>query len=97
MVKTALSERINNDLPAWRVDGTELVGDWKFSDFAAALAAAVRVGALAQAADHHPELSLGWGKMQVRLTTHSAADLTEKDVDLAGTIQAAVGPPTGAE
>lgn len=93
MVSSALSQRIARDLPAWRVEGKELVGDWKFDDFAGALAATVRVGALAQAADHHPELALGWGKVRVRLTTHSAGELTEKDVALAARIQAALGAP----
>ena len=88
-----LFRRIQRDLPGWRVNGKELVARWIFPDFAAALAAAVRVGALAERADHHPDLSLGWGRLEVRLTTHSAGHLTEKDMALAGTISTALGYP----
>ncbi len=92
---TTLRDRVARDLPGWRIEGEELVGRWRFPDFAAALAAAVRVGALAERTDHHPELSLGWGRLSVRLTTHSANALTEKDVDLATKIHLVLQPPNG--
>lgn len=96
MVDGALAARIAAELPAWTIAGEELVGRWRYPDFAAALAAAVRVGALAQRADHHPELRLGWGFLEVRLTTHSAAALTLRDAGLAAEVQAALGTPAAA-
>jgi 4a-hydroxytetrahydrobiopterin dehydratase len=93
MVDGALATCIAEELSAWAVVGEELVGRWRFPDFAAALAAAVHVGAIAQRADHHPELRLGWGFLEVRLTTHSAGALTARDVDLAAAVQAALGTP----
>lgn len=93
MVGDPLSGRIASELPGWKVDGKELVGRYRFPDFGAALASAVRVGALAEHADHHPELRVGWGSLEVRLTTHSAKALTAKDVDLAVAVQAALGKP----
>ncbi len=94
MVDAALGKRVAAELPGWGVEGEELVGRWRFPDFAGALAAAVRTGALAERADHHPEIKLGWGKLEVRLTTHSAKALTVKDVDLATKVSQALGAPT---
>ncbi len=93
MVDAAIGKRVAAELPGWALEGEELVGRWRFPDFAGALAAAVRTGALAERADHHPDMRLGWGKLEVRLTTHSAKALTAKDVDLAGKIDQALGAP----
>lgn len=94
MVAKTLTKRVATELPGWRIKGEELVGAWPFPDFGSALAAAVRVGALAERANHHPDLRLGWGKLEVRLTTHSAGGLTTKDVDLAVKISGVLQPPT---
>lgn len=95
MVDETLGRRVSEELPGWVLDGEELVGRWRFPDFGAALAAAVRTGALAQRADHHPDMHIGWGKLEVRLTTHSAKALTVRDVELAGKVGKALGPPQG--
>ena len=95
MVDDALRGKVSSELPGWVLDGEYLVGQWRFADFAAALAAAVRVGALAERADHHPDMSIGWGKLEVRLTTHSAKALTLRDVELAGKVSRALNPPNG--
>ena len=95
MVDDALRRRVSAELPGWALDGEEIVGRWRFADFAAALAAAVRVGALAERSDHHPEMRVGWGNLEVRLTTHSAKALTQRDVELAAKISGALTPPKG--
>lgn len=95
MVDQALESRISTELPGWVLEGEELVGRWRFADFAAALAAAVRVGALAERADHHPDMRIGWGRLEVRLTTHSAKALTSRDVELAGKVSQALSAPQG--
>jgi len=94
VVAPDVAAHVQEQLPGWHVEGEEIVAAWRFADFAAALAATVRVGALAERADHHPDLTLSWGRLAVRLTTHSAGRLTEKDLDLALAIQEALGPPT---
>jgi pterin-4a-carbinolamine dehydratase len=45
--------------------------------------AANAIGFLAEAADHHPDLALSWGRLTVRLNTHSAGGITDKDLELA--------------
>ena len=93
MVDPDLARRAGLELPGWTLEGEELVGCWRFPDFSSALAAAVRVGALAERVDHHPELRISWGLLEVRLTTHAVKALTERDLDLAAAIQAALQPP----
>jgi 4a-hydroxytetrahydrobiopterin dehydratase len=93
MVAKALRGRVTTKLPGWHLDGEQLVGRWRFADFGAALAAAVRVGSLAERVDHHPDMQIGWGKLEVRLTTHSAKALTSRDVELGLQIHKALGRP----
>ena len=93
MVDESLRSRVRADLAGWQLEGEQLVGKWRFPDFGGALAAAVRVGAQAERADHHPDMQIGWGRLEVRLTTHSARALTSRDVELALQIQKALGAP----
>jgi 4a-hydroxytetrahydrobiopterin dehydratase len=60
--------------------------DFKFKDFSEAFAFMVRVALLAQAANHHPEWSNVYNRVSIRLSTHDAGGVTEKDVDLAQAI-----------
>ena len=55
------------------------------------------IGYLAEAAWHHPDLSVTWGKVWVKLKTHSAGGITDRDFALAKQIDAAVlwRPPAG--
>jgi 4a-hydroxytetrahydrobiopterin dehydratase len=64
-----------------------IVRDLELRDFAAALSLLDRVGELAEAANHHPDMLLhGWNKVRLTLSTHSAGGLTEADLELAGRI-----------
>jgi len=72
------------DASGWtNVDGHHLEKELTFPDFATALAFVNRVGALAEEANHHPDIVLGWGKVKLTLFTHTANGLTRKDFDLA--------------
>ena len=73
------------ELPAWSDDGERdaVTRSFKFSDFSEAFAFMTRVALAAEQADHHPEWSNVWNKVDVLLTTHSAGGVTQKDVDLA--------------
>jgi 4a-hydroxytetrahydrobiopterin dehydratase len=76
-------------LPEWEIKGSELVRTFSLPSFAHALLLAGAVGQLAEAAGHHPDLRIyGYNKLEVRLTTHSAGGLTEKDFALAAQVQA---------
>ena len=72
----------------WRREGNELVKTWSGKDFAAALAYVNLVGALAEEANHHPDIDIRWNKVTLRLSTHSAGGLTQADLDLAVQVDA---------
>lgn len=56
---------------------------YTFKDFAQALDFVNKVGAVAEAEGHHPDLHLAWGKCKVELWTHKINGLTESDFYLA--------------
>lgn len=71
-------------LPDWDVGEDGIQRTYELDDFAAAMALAVHVGLEAQRRNHHPDLTIGWGRLEVSLTTHDAdSTVTDKDVDLA--------------
>jgi 4a-hydroxytetrahydrobiopterin dehydratase len=61
-----------------------------FADFPEAFAFMTRVALLAEKADHHPEWSNVWNRVEVLLTTHDAGGLSHRDIDLAQAIDALV-------
>lgn len=61
-----------------------------FADFVAAFGFMARVALLAEKADHHPEWSNVWNRVDILLTTHDADGLSMRDIDLARAIDAAV-------
>jgi 4a-hydroxytetrahydrobiopterin dehydratase len=75
-------------LPRWRVDGDTIRASYECPSFADAVAFVVRVGFLAEAADHHPDLDVRWRTVHVALTTHDSGGITEADLALAGRIDA---------
>lgn len=75
----------------WVRHGAEIVKTVTFPDFASALAYVNEVGRLAEEADHHPDVQLSWGRVVLRLSTHSVGSLTDRDVDLARQIDQLAG------
>ena len=74
-------------LPGWVREGDEIVKRFERPSFADAVAFVVRVGFLAEAADHHPDLDLRWRTVRVALTTHDAGGLTARDFALAEAVE----------
>jgi len=60
-----------------------ILRSFRFRDFAEAFAFMTQVALAAEKADHHPEWSNVWNRVDVLLTTHSDGGLTQKDVALA--------------
>jgi 4a-hydroxytetrahydrobiopterin dehydratase len=68
----------------WRREGDEIVRDWKFEDFAAAMKFVNAVAEAAEQANHHPDILVHvWNKVRLSLTNHSAGGLTEPDFEMA--------------
>lgn len=77
------------EVPTWKVVGAHhLEKQYEFKDFAQALAFVNKVGALAEEENHHPDITLGWGKVGITTWTHSAGGLSENDFVLAAKIDA---------
>ena len=70
-------------LPGWERQGDEIRRTFVFSDFKASLAFVNRVGALAEAMDHHPDIDIRYSRVTLALTTHDAGGLTARDFELA--------------
>lgn len=78
-----------DDLDGWSRDGDTLVKEFRFGDYLAGLAFASAVGVIAEGLDHHPDLSIGWRRVNVSFTTHDAGSkLTAKDFAAAKAIDA---------
>jgi 4a-hydroxytetrahydrobiopterin dehydratase len=72
----------------WRVvDEHHLEREFRFPDFAQALAFTNKVGALAEEEGHHPDIYLAWGKVRVTIWTHKVDGLTRSDFVLAAKIE----------
>jgi len=68
----------------WTLNGRgHLVRFYTFKDFAQALAFTNKVGAVAEAEGHHPDLALAWGKCKIEIWSHKIKGLTESDFVLA--------------
>ena len=65
----------------------------KTASFMESLDLANRLAPLAEAMSHHPDLELGWGYLRIRLVTHDAGKVTEKDRNLAREFDKILGPP----
>jgi 4a-hydroxytetrahydrobiopterin dehydratase len=86
-------ERGLTGLSGWERQGDQIRAKFELASFPDAIAFVVRVGFLAEAADHHPDLDIRWRTVHVALSTHDAGGITQKDLDLAAQIDAVV--PTG--
>lgn len=67
-------------LPGWRRDGHALVKRFTCPTFADAVAAIVRLGFEAEAADHHPDVTISYRRLTVSFSTHSEGGITQKDL-----------------
>ncbi|TGD96080.1 4a-hydroxytetrahydrobiopterin dehydratase [Methylobacterium nonmethylotrophicum] len=85
------------DLPGWREADGWIIRTYRTHSWKGTLMVINAVGHLAEAAWHHPDLTASYAWVEVRLTTHSAKGLTEKDFALAKKIEDVVGWQPGLE
>lgn len=76
-------------LDGWEaVEHHHLNKTFSFEDFVSALAFVNQIGEVAEAENHHPDLSLAWGRVGVQIWTHKIGGLSESDFILAAKIDA---------
>ena len=87
--ETEISTRLA-DLPGWERDGGLIRKTFRMESYPAGLAFASAIGTICEGFDHHPDaLCIGWKKVEVSFTTHSAGSaLTALDFEVAAVIEA---------
>ncbi len=79
--------KLSSQLPDWKViDEHHITKTYIFPDFKTALAFVNRAGAVAEEQGHHPDLTLAWGRVEVKTYTHKIDGLTESDFILGAKI-----------
>ncbi len=80
----AMSKHING----WTVarGAKKISKEFKFRNYIEAMAFANKITPIAESEGHHPDLSVGWGRVEVELTTHAIKGLSENDFILAAKI-----------
>lgn len=70
----------------WKMSSEKLACRFKFPDFTRAFSFATGVGLIAESEGHHPDLQVGWGYVNVELTTHAIHGLSRNDFIMAAKI-----------
>jgi len=81
-----IAERLR-ELPGWFLEDGWIRRVYKTDGWPTTLMLVNAIGYLAEAAYHHPDLAVTWGKVVVKLSTHSAGGITDKDFALASLIE----------
>ena len=85
-----ISARLGAELPHWRFENGWLRRKYKTSSWKGTLMVVNAVGHLAEAAWHHPDMTVSYAWVEVRLMTHTAKGITDKDFELARKIEEVV-------
>lgn len=80
------AEILAADLPGWRLRDKALHARFRTGDFRTGLAFVAALGEAAERVDHHPDVTLTYPLVELRLTSHDVGEVTQRDLDLAVTI-----------
>lgn len=86
-----VKEKLAKDLPHWFLENGWIRRKYKTSGWKATLMVVNTVGHLAEAAWHHPDLAVSYAFVVVKLQTHDAKGITDKDFELATKIEQVIG------
>jgi 4a-hydroxytetrahydrobiopterin dehydratase len=79
-------QRELGSLAGWSRRGDALARTYQFRNFAQSMEFVNRVAALAESADHHPDIDIRYAKVTLTLSTHDSGGITAKDIALAKAI-----------
>ena len=85
-----IKERLARDLPHWALEKGWIRRKFRTHSWKGTLMVVNAVGHLAEAAWHHPDMTISYAFVEVRLMTHSAKGITDKDFELARKIEEVV-------
>lgn len=81
-------DEIRDQLPAdWSLDGDEIVRTVSFDAYLDGVGFATGVAGLAEEAFHHPTITIEYQEVEIRLTSHDADGVTDRDLELAARIE----------
>ena len=83
-------ERRLQELEGWELEGNFIVKEFNTKNWKTTIFVVNTIAGLAEVHWHHPDLEVGFKRVKVKLTTHEAGGLTEKDFNLAKEIERAV-------
>lgn len=86
----AVTEKLARELPHWYLENGTIRRRYRTTGWKGTLMVVNTVGHLAEAAWHHPDLTVSYAFVVVKLTTHSAKGITERDFALARKIEEVV-------
>lgn len=91
MTDAITPDQFHTAVPAteWQVDGESAQASYATGSFALGVTLVVEIGRLADALDHHPEITLTYPTVEVRLSSHDIGGLSRRDADLAHAISTA--------
>jgi 4a-hydroxytetrahydrobiopterin dehydratase len=95
--RAEVGRRLAAELPRWTAEGDAIVRTYRTAGWKGSLMVAVTIGHLAEAAWHHPDLAVSYSSVGVRLTSHDAGGVTERDLALAARIEEVVAWRPGRE
>jgi 4a-hydroxytetrahydrobiopterin dehydratase len=75
------------DLPGWYFENGMIRRVYKTDGWPTTLMLVNAIGFVSEAAYHHPDIAVTWGRITVKLSTHSAGGITDKDFELARKIE----------
>ena len=87
---TEITERLGRELPRWTLEKGWIRRKFRTHSWKGTLMVVNAVGHLAEAAWHHPDMTISYAFVEVRLMTHSAKGVTDKDFELARKIEEVV-------
>jgi 4a-hydroxytetrahydrobiopterin dehydratase len=84
-------EQAVEQIKGWKIEDGRLIRTFKFNDFVEAFGFMTAVALMAEKADHHPDWSNTYNRVNISLYTHSEKAITQKDLDLARRINQIMG------
>ena len=82
--------------PEWKLKEGKLVREWTFSGFPQAVAFVNRVAAIAEEANHHPDIDIRYNRVLLSLVSHDAGGITQRDAAMVARLASEPGSPNSA-
>lgn len=89
--ESAIQEKLKA-IPAWKLEGGEIVRVYTFSDFLHSLQFVNLIGEKAEDLGHHPDIDIRYNKVRLALVSHDAGGITDADFAMAAASDLVFGP-----